>query len=210
MKKIYLFFIGTILLTSSNSFAQLAPGNKTKWQQNPFDQSVFIENKGQFSKDEQKDIGEKICYYTRKGNLYIYFTKNSVVFRYDSVYTDKATDKDGENDKEHLKFYVKHRFLRMSWPGANTNPDIETGQPVSNYYTYGNPEDSAGKPGIKANAWKKLVYHTIYPGIDIGFDYPQQGGIEYAIIVHPGADVSRFKMKYSGNARLHLNNHNGF
>src|SRR6185312_1887974 len=208
MKKIYLFFIGTILLGSSYSFAQHATEGKTKWQKNPFDQSVFIENKGQFAKEEQKDVGEKISYYTRKGNIYIYFTKGSVVFRHDSVYTDKATDKDGDKDKEQQKFQVKHEFLWMTWPGANTNPDIEIEEPVTNYYTYGNPDDKTGKSGIKATAWKKLIYRNVYPGIDIEFFYPGQGGIEYNVIVRPGADARRFKMNYSGNVRLNLNNHN--
>jgi len=208
VKKIYLFFIGAILLGSSSSFAQLATGSKAKWQKKPFEQNVFIENKGQFSRDEQKDIGEKIYYSTRKGNIYAYFTKGSIVFRYDSVYTDKSTDKEGDGDKEHVKFRVKHEFLRMSWQGANTNPDIEIEEPVTNYYTYGNPNDIAGKSGIRANAWKKLIYHNIYPGIDMEFFYPQQGGIEYSIIVHPGADVNLFKMSYSGNALLSTNNHN--
>ncbi len=208
MGKVYFFLILGISLGSYSSFSQ---GSKSavKWKANPFDQHVFIENKGQFSKQEQKEAGGKIAYFTRKGAVNIYFTNNSITYRFDSIYRDKSTkDKEDDGDEKEAGLKIKHEFIQMQWEGANANPFIEVQEPATNYFTYSNPNDKTGKSGIKANAWKKLIYHNLYNGIDVEFFYPDKGGIEYTIIAKPGADISKFEMHYSGNTQIKLTSQN--
>ena len=45
--------------------------------------------------------------------------------------------------------------------------------------------------------YQGITYQNIYPGIDIRY-YTNEGKLKYDIVVHPGADLSRFAMKYDG------------
>ncbi|HSY76137.1 MAG TPA: SprB repeat-containing protein, partial [Bacteroidia bacterium] len=59
---------------------------------------------------------------------------------------------------------------------------------------------------INVNIFKKIVYHDIYPGIDIEYSFiTGQPGIKYSLIVHPGADASVIKLRYSGTPNIKLN-----
>ena len=166
----------------------------------PFDQCVFIENKGQFRESATNDNEAKsVLYYTTKGRTKIFYTANSVIFHYDSVSGGSEKSTAGKNIDPDKNSKVIPENVFMNWEGANPNPSVEVEQPSSAYHTYPNPKDKSGKSGIIANAWGKLVYHNIYNGIDVEFFYPKdKGGVEYNIIVHPGADLSAFKMHYKG------------
>jgi gliding motility-associated-like protein len=184
----------------------------TNWVvKNPFKQNVFIENKGQFTEEEKSAVGEPILFYSKKGKVHLYFTKHSIVFRYDSIYEEqdqeeRSTNKKQEDDNKSIK--VKHLYLKMHWEGTDSNSFTEAQYPVSNYYTYNNPDTESKQLGIVANAWKKLTYRNLYNGIDVEFSYPEKGGIEYTIYAHPGSDISKLKMTYSGTNRISLMNEN--
>ncbi|HSY77383.1 MAG TPA: hypothetical protein VK890_11025, partial [Bacteroidia bacterium] len=197
-----LLFFSSFLTSGQNK------GAGVKWtSKNIFDQNVFIENNGQFPAAEQAAIGQKIFYSTFKGKLHIYFLATGIAFRYDSIYVeDKQDEEPGigeEKDNIEKRTKVKHVFSNLEWAGANTSATIEVQDEANDYYTYGNPTD--GHSGIICHAWKKLIYRNLYKGIDVELYYPQdKGGIEYSIIVHPGADPSVVKMQYSAGNRLVL------
>jgi len=193
----------------SSNIANAQHSSKKRWNvQKPFEQYCFIENKGQYP--QQVIEGEKnpILYSTLKGKVHLFFTANSVVYRYDSLESVKDNDNKNEDaDRDGKKKIVPYKFS-MNWEGANPNPQVEVENPLSNYYTFPNPLDKSGKSGIKANAWSKLIYRNVYNGIDVEFYYPQdKGGIKYNVIVHPGADLASFKMKYNG-AKVKLSDNN--
>jgi len=197
------------LLTLSILFCfSLFNATAQKWTvKKPFEQNVFIENKGQFNVSKRAGIKRPVLYYTEKGNIQLFYTANSVVFEYDSlILINDTNEKETEHDRPKVK--AERKFMTMHWDGANLNPTVEVKEQVSNYFTYPNFKDKAGKSGILAHAWKKLIYHNLYSGIDVEFYYPSdKGGVEYNIIVHPGADISKFKLKYSG-AKLSLKDGN--
>ncbi|HTB32607.1 MAG TPA: gliding motility-associated C-terminal domain-containing protein [Bacteroidia bacterium] len=178
---------------------------------NPFEHKVFIENAGQFTNDEKNSNKQPILYYNKLGNIQLYFTASSITFRYDS--TVKTVD-DEENDTglsppDHDKnIKTIPQFLTMNWQNANPDVEIEVMDQVPYYFTYNNPNDPSGHTGISANAYRKLIYHNLYKGIDVEFYYPEdKGGLEYTITVNPGADPSDIKMAYSANVKmLHENN----
>src|SRR5436190_9445412 len=64
--------------------------------------------------------------------------------------------------------------------------------------------------GNKPNDWHadvphyaRVVRRDVYPGIDIAY-YQGQGGIEYDLIVAPGADPSRVRLAIEGAERVEL------
>ncbi|HSY77521.1 MAG TPA: gliding motility-associated C-terminal domain-containing protein [Bacteroidia bacterium] len=198
-------FLTCSLFFATTGFSQHTA--KAKWSvQKPFEQYGFIENKGQFPQNVHNIIKDNILYYTKKGKIKLYFTPSSLVYKYDSLVQDNDGKDNKEIDRAKSKL-VPHSF-NISWEGANPNPKVEVQNELSNYYTFPNPADKSGKTGIKANAWSKLIYHNLYTGIDLEFYYPKdKGGIEYDVIVHPGADISAFKMKYNG-ATVKLSDNN--
>ena len=153
------------------------------WSINPFDNKVFIENAGQFNiADTSKS---KALFSATLGNVKLYFTANGIVYSY-TDYKQSGADKTGKPTEHHLT---------AEWENANPNVTVtaELQQSYCNYFPAGN------KGSIKASVFKKLVYHNIYQGIDIEYYFPLgKEGFEYDIVVHPGADVSNVKLKYTG------------
>ena len=55
--------------------------------------------------------------------------------------------------------------------------------------------------GVNCKVYQGVTYHDLYPGIDIRY-YTNNGQLKYDLIIHPGADVSRIRMRYDGVNRL--------
>jgi hypothetical protein len=159
-----------------------------------FRQDVFVENNGQFNNPQTSEIATPILYFTKKGKIKLFFSANTITFQQNDI----VKDEDDETNDVDAKLKTVPHYMSLTWEGANRNVKVEVQQPVSNYFTYSNPSTKSGMPSIVAHAWQKLIYHDIYKGIDLVFYYPEKGGVEYDVIVHPGADVSAFKMKYNG------------
>ncbi|HSY76959.1 MAG TPA: hypothetical protein VK890_08895, partial [Bacteroidia bacterium] len=179
-----------------------------KWKANPFENKVFIENRGQFNSDLKAD--KKVLFYAVVGKDKMYFTPEGVVYRHDDFVPkgDGEEEKDKESDVVTAKakdkdkmVVVQPHYLAATWQNASPTVTIDAGEEQMNYYTY-----RAGKNGtIKANAFKKITYRNIYPGIDLEYTFPKdKDGIKYSVIVHPGADVSQLKLKYDGVEDLHI------
>src|SRR5258706_13994889 len=101
------------------------------------------------------------------------------------------------NEKEEENMYkrVPH-YLHMEWVGANPKAEVVAEEKVSHYYTY--PVNSASAGTIKADAYKKIIYKNLYPGLTVDYIMPDdKRGLKCSVILHPGADVSLIRMKYS-------------
>ena len=111
---------------------------------------------------------------------------------------DASPIEEGEEEAHNASKKIFH-LVSMDWQGANPDPEVIAEDPVIYYYTYGDRNDKSGKSTIKALAYNKITYKNIYPNIDIIYTFPEnKTGIKYSIILHPGADASVIKMKYSG------------
>lgn len=64
------------------------------------------------------------------------------------------------------------------------------------YHTY-------GKLSTKAHASKKIIYKSIYKGVDLvySFDKAKSAGFEYSLVAEPNADLSVVKLKYDGDIK---------
>ncbi len=152
-----------------------------EWNVSPFDNKVFIENKGQFDiSDISKD---KVLYSATIGSVQLYFTSHSILYSYNE-YSKDATEK------------PIARTLVADWKNANNNVTISAEHGLSYAYHYPSGKSNT----IIAGIYRKIIYRNLYPGIDVEFYFPdKKEGFEYDIVVHPGADISQVKLAY-GNA----------
>ncbi|HXB12904.1 MAG TPA: hypothetical protein VNZ45_13035, partial [Bacteroidia bacterium] len=214
MKKVYkALSIPTCILTTlasvfivSAAYGQTAQNNNTikqkkgvvtKWTQNPYDHTIFIENRGQFNKDVPAD--NKVLFQAMLGNIDAYFTTNGIVYRWDEQIKESGEEK---NDPDAIKIEHKMHYCTMYWEDCNPNVSVDAKEERKDYYIYPVTASSS----INVNLFKKIVYRNLYPGIDAEFVFPKGGktGIKYSLIVHRGADLSKVKIKYSGSNGMKL------
>jgi gliding motility-associated-like protein len=172
---------------------------------NPFEHKAFIENKGQF--DGKDNVSGKILYGIRQGSTFIYFSTTGVTYQVNNwvEMTEeereemmKGKEEEHEEEEEDMKYKMVSHYAYMKWQGANPECSIEPGETAQGYFMYPNASNTGS---IKATAFKKITYRNLYPGIDVEYTFPEnKEGFKYAFILHPGADVSLIKMKYSGEA----------
>src|SRR5581483_11254324 len=65
---------------------------------------------------------------------------------------------------------------------------------------------NVGKSIDHIRGFKKLVYHNVYPGVDIEYTFHPETGIKYAVRIKPGYNADDIKMKYSGQEGVSISN----
>src|ERR1051326_3948011 len=142
--RILIIFIAYFLFFSINSFSQ------TIWTaRNPFEQKVFVENKGQCDQKTNNDNG-KILFSTSQQGIKIYWSNKGITYKTTEHYREaeqKKFKKEEQREEEEKKVKTKFHFLQMEWIGANPNAEVISEEPVSYYFTYSDPNDN--RSGIK-------------------------------------------------------------
>ncbi len=180
------------------------PGNdyKVKWTAEPFDHKLFIKNAGQFNKDI--NTNDKVIYGAQVGRANAYFTNNGLIYKYKKLSEPKRKESKKEVEKEISgeKDQDETHYANIVWVGSNPNATIEANEKQEYDYKY--PSGIAST--ISVSVYKKITYLNLYPGIDVEYTFPKdKDGIEYALIVHPGADLSVVKLKYNDVDSIGLN-----
>ncbi|HTA83661.1 MAG TPA: gliding motility-associated C-terminal domain-containing protein [Bacteroidia bacterium] len=166
-------------------------GVKTKWTGEPFDTKVFIENRGQFDGDIPHN--EKILYQAQLGKIAAYFTQKGVVYCYAQMPQKTNVAIESEKEERENEKPVIH-YLYATWLGAEPAPEMLADEKQSYFYAYPYGKTST----IKTSVYKKITYNNLYPGIDVEYSFPENNnGIQYSLIIHPGADISKVKLGYS-------------
>jgi len=168
-----------------------------------FEHRVLIENKGQF---DGKDLlhSTPILYGARCGGVDLYFNQQGLCFRKDEY--KKLDEEEREKIERHPESKKSQaltkpvvQLLEAEWVGSNPLATItaENLQTTSFHYP------AAGNKTLIAAAYKKIIYHDLYPHIDVEYILPDnKEGIKYSLIVHPGADLSKVSLQYSGDMSL--------
>ncbi|MBI2270634.1 MAG: SprB repeat-containing protein [Bacteroidetes bacterium] len=230
MKK-YIFIIIISLLTQkavSQIISSIAKSNSSGWVSNAFENKVFIENKGQFNKLVHKN-GEQILFGAEENSTYLLYSTKGLTYRISKTDFDKEKYEEwmkeehqaplhSENNKERNKegqlkekIFIQHvSSVNMEWINANPNVKILSSEMCTEYFNYG----MGGKPEQDINfakGYKKICYKGLYPGIDVEYTFHDSStplgltsGTKYTLIVHPGADVSKVKMKYTGDGKVKM------
>jgi SprB repeat len=171
----------------------------------------FIENIGQYGKTMKgyEEMGElKFGYegfgmpvlFTPKGLIHLQ-RKVEKISHEEEEKLEKAGAKEEEIENQKN---ITDRTITMEWVGANDKLEIITEEKTFDYHTYGMLTE-------KAYGYKKIIYKNIYDGIDIMYSFTNNNklGFEYSLIVQPGADLTKVKMKYGGDVKSIKTNNKG-
>jgi len=204
MRKLLALVLCSVVCASVSLFAQQP---SVKWNVSMEPMKRFIENKSQFD-DKDELPGSQVLFGVDHGNTQLYFTNTGMTFR-----LEKKKGKEPEHERikeEKMKElgYVSNRkenneedkrdLVHLQWEGANPSATLIGLDAAEDYLSYNVGENAPLKNINFIKGYKRLLYKNLYPGIDVEYAFHPVGGIKYKIIVHPGADVSQVKMKYSG------------
>lgn len=179
-------------------------GAKINWTSNPFDHQIFIENKGQFTGPEN---GDKILYGAQVGNVYVFITPHGLIYKYTEhpevrLSPDKKHYEMVDPDEVNVKKKPIDHYLTATWQGSTNNAATVASEEQTYYYTYPGADN---KSTLKANVFKTITCENVYPGVDVKYTFPEgKDGFKYALIVHPGADLSTVKLKYNGAKKMEV------
>jgi len=168
------------------------------WSIDPFEQAVFVENRGQF---DTILPGEKIFFEAKLGAIVAFFTNRGIIYMHQE--TEPLDFSDGTDPDQDGPPKTYYYYLTTAWQGANPNATIDADitDKLSYYYTY--PKGTHDT--YFANVFKKITYHNLYPGIDIVYSFSfGSNNLEYTIIVHPGADLDDVHLKYQNSNGMYL------
>lgn len=215
MKKTSLILIS--LLAEVIATAAPTPGNPEWLNNKPFFSKVFIENKGQYhipsSSVKPTDIlfaaefGPTI-YFTKKG-LVCSMTKMEEMTKAEEHSFEKAMESNTgnrqkeEEENERVKKLPHTYNVSMEWMEANPDLSIETEGITDQYWNFLDPADRT-KSIERAYGFSKIIYKNIYPAIDVAYTFHPTDGLKYELILHPGADASQVKMKYTGQKDIYI------
>lgn len=205
--KSFWFLIVVCSLCCTSSFSQI------NWKNKPFEQKVFVENKGQFEGEENVKSTD-VKYAFSNAGVKIFFTPEGLTYCHDEyapLKRDEQEERERGKGAEEVLQKPTQQYVRMSWIGANSNPEIVAEEKVSYYFTYVDTKDLSGRSALKANAFRKIIYKDLYPNIDVEYSFPDQSasaknenGVKYSLILHSGADPSVIKMKYANASGVSL------
>ena len=188
----------------------------TKWKVDLQAQKVFISNLGQFKADPSLGIDEEIRYVYDGSTEDVFFTPNKVVLELVKKSLPEKTDeflakraerkKQGFKDREEvIKFRKESKkitfdkdILVSEWIGSDPKAELIASEETSFKHTYMfiHPEKQEDAANL-VSSFKKLTYKNLYPNIDIVYEIHPETGYKYSIIVHPGGDLSKVKLRYS-------------
>lgn len=156
----------------------------------------FIENKGQF--DEVKKFTDvNILYGADWGKRKILFSSNELIFRLDNFIKNPNRIKGTDTPK----YLAESDFIRLKWLNTNTNVQVEGMEKTYDYFSY---LLNNGKNINYIPAYRKILYKNLYEKIDVVYEFHETDGIKYSLILHPGADISNVRMKYSDGRSVRI------
>src|ERR1035437_3895735 len=211
-RKIIFIFLGLCLLIttlfSQNKDRKLPVG--TSWAIKPFERKAFIENKGQFENSLPHDKKD-FSYCIDKG-YQVFFYTNEICYRFTQPVKSKETlvnkfeSEEKREEREH-EFKTETQLITVKWLNANPNATISVEDKQSTYYSYViNKNENPST--IMCDGYSKLIYKNLYKNIDVEYVFHPDNGIEYNLLVHPGADISQVKMQYTGATKNFLKDGN--
>ena len=190
--------------------------SESKWKIDLQPQKVFISNQGQFKADTSLGIDDEIRYVYDGSTEDVFFTPNKVILELVKKSLPEKTDefmakraerkKQGFKDREEvMKFRNESKkitfdkdILVSEWIGSDPNAELIASEETSfkHAYMFINSEKQEDVTNL-VSSYKKLTYKNLYPNIDILYEIHPLTGYKYSIIVHPGGDLSKVKLRYS-------------
>ncbi|MFI5148716.1 MAG: PKD domain-containing protein [Bacteroidia bacterium] len=165
---------------------------------------AFEENLGQYANPLNTWNVKYVC---NTGGTTILFTDKGLIYSTlkPEIASEAAEEDEEKAEAREMETPVYDR-IAMEWPGANPGMSIEAVDETPYFFSSSNAID----PSIALNhirGFRKLIYHDVYPGIDIIYTFHPTTGIKYTLQVKPGTDAQTFSMRYAGQEGLKLDKH---
>ena len=192
-----------LLFLNAVVFGQPAGNQQFQVEFNAYENRSFIENKGQFDERDEREETE-ILYAVDWGEQQIFFTSQGVSYRFENKIKNPNRE---QYDRSKPKQIKQSKLIHMRWEGANSNVQVVAEEEANDYHTYTRLGEGKRIEQFKrVSGFKKIRYNNLYPNIDVVYEFHPEGGIKYSLIVHPGGDVSDFKMAFEENQKTRLEN----
>lgn len=176
----------------------------------PLQDKVFIKEHGQFERNSRTRIRftDTVFYGVENMEFSAYFTHKGIVFHFPE-WRMKKEDEENESfikKPEEQKTEAIWHTATMEWLGAKQNVEIVAEDKTHNYYNYGGfyggSDDTTCYNFVPA--YKKITYKNLYPGVDVVFEIPEEGGIKYKFIVAPNITIPKIAFKWEGVDKISL------
>ena len=176
------------------AFVSLHGNAQVKWETSLMDQRSFVRNVGQFEGRLGAEGGDAL-FALDEGASLVVFHPNRITYRLEQKTKNKERTK---GDKTKPRQLMTAEIVTVIWEGANSNCIVIEEDATTDYSTYA-LLNAAGRTvhTDKLYGSRKLVYSNLYPNIDVEYTIHPKQGIKYALVVRPGGDISKVKMKFS-------------
>lgn len=168
-----------------------------------FAQSIeFIENKGQWD--------ARVKYMGQVSNGAFFVEQNGyTVLQHNAEDWERlhqATHNKGRSGKQQqdVDITVRSHAYTVNFLGSSSKAQLIAEKPLNSYNNYFIGDDPS-KWTSNCKIYQAVTVKNIYPNVDVRY-YSDKGMMKYDIIVHPGGDISKIAMKYSGADAIKLKN----
>lgn len=153
---------------------------------------AFVENQGQWQGD--------FDYLLRNGSDFLFFKVDEVRVQLLEKHSAGEEIHHHQNSGEVLQGHV----YSMQWLGVNQEAEVTRtileGVPYLNYLKGNNP--AHWKSGLRQ--YQEIVYHNIYPNIDLRYYLSPAGVYKYDFMVRPGGNPNNISWQFKGVERYGL------
>ena len=95
--------------------------------------------------------------------------------------------------------FAESTLIRQEWLGSNPNVSIQAIHPRTDYFTYSYQVGEQFRSLDHVPGFGGLKYENLYPGIDLEYMAPEEGGIKYSLNLSAGADHRLIRLAYHGS-----------
>jgi gliding motility-associated-like protein len=200
----------SMLPTSISSLASLEKGKAYMDSQHVF----FVENKGQMRDINQQPV-PFVLFKAEAPGMHVYITDKGLTYVFLKAPEKEQQEASKNRSLANMNMLPRATLpgMQMAWinvqlEGAHIDPGkiVKEGKSSNRQnYFYGHcPE------GIyDVHEYEKITIRDVYPKTDWVIYQSSKGGMKYDFVLHPGAEVSKIKMKYEGQHPLLLDEHGG-
>lgn len=167
----------------------------------------FTENKGQWAGDFhfKAESGNGALFIEKDGYTILQHHPGDYRKLTEHIHGSHAKQSD---DRVYRSFEPLHQVLRshalkVKFIGA-ANPQIEEGAPKDGFENYFLGDDPS-KWKTEVRSYSSLRFKNMYSGVDVKY-YSDGGFLKYDLLVSPGADVKRIRIRYQGARSMYIKN----
>ncbi|MEO6136618.1 MAG: SBBP repeat-containing protein, partial [Ginsengibacter sp.] len=169
-----------------------------------FAQIQFIENKGQWDSriKYMSQAGDGSFFLQQKGYTITQHDPEDVGAMMRNNH-NHANEDSGAHSSSRPGKIKSHSYTVEFLNASHAQIVPEKPIPTVNNYFIGNDKS---KWASECKIYQVITYKNIYPGIDARYYVDGASNLKYDLIVHPGGDIDKIAMKYSGASKINIKN----